>query len=90
MMLRIVAVSASIFALMIAIKDGRVLRATGLTGRCAIVQTATDGTQLESCRPGKLEGRPDLSRDGCTNAGLSGVFQYWRCPASVVASEAGR
>jgi hypothetical protein len=90
MVLRIVAVAAVIFAVMVAIKDGRVLRDTGLTGSCSVVQTAADGTQLESCRPGKLAGRPDLSRDGCTRAGISGTFEYWRCPASVVSSQAGR
>ncbi len=90
MVLRIVAVAAVILGVMIAIKDGRVLRVTGLTGSCSVVQTAADGTQLESCRPGKLEGRPDMSRDGCTGAGISGVYEYWRCPASVLASQAGR
>jgi hypothetical protein len=90
MVLRIIAVTAAIFAVMVAIKDGRVLRDTGLTGSCVVVQTAADGTQLESCRPGKLEGRPDLSRDGCTGAGVSGPYEYWHCPASVVSSQAGR
>ena len=90
MVLRIVAVTAVILGVMIAIKDGRVLRDTGLTGSCVVVQTAADGTQLVSCRPGKLEGRPDLSRDGCKDAGISGVYEYWRCPASVLASQVGR
>jgi hypothetical protein len=83
MLFRICAVGAMIFAVMVAIKDGRVLRATGLTGSCAIVQTASDGTQVEACRPGKLQGRPDLTRDSCKDAGQSGSVDYWRCPAAV-------
>jgi len=83
MLVRICAVGAVIFAVMVAIKDGRVLRAAGLTGSCAIVQTASDGTQVEACRPGKLQGRPDLTRDSCKDAGRSGSVDYWRCPAAV-------
>jgi hypothetical protein len=90
MLTRILTVAVLIVALMIAIKDGRVLRTTGLTGSCSVVQTAPDGAQLEACKPGKLEGRPDLSRRGCTDAGPSGKDEYWRCPAAVVASQAGR
>jgi hypothetical protein len=81
MLFRIVATGACILGLMIAVKDGRVLRATGLTGTCAVAQTATDGSQLDACRPGKLDGRPDLSKQGCTDAGTSGTYEYWRCPA---------
>ena len=90
MVLRIVATAAAILAVMVAIKDGRVLRDTGLTGSCSVVQTQSDGTQIESCIPGKLAGAPDLSRDSCTAAGSSGQVEYWHCPASVVSSEAGR
>lgn len=66
---------------MLAVKDGRILRTAGLTASCAVVQRAPDGAELDACRPGKLEGRPDLSRRGCTSAGLSGQSEYWRCPA---------
>jgi hypothetical protein len=90
MITKIITVAACILLLMVAIKDGRVLRTTGLTATCAVVQTAEDGTQLESCKPGKLEGRPDLTRRGCTDLGRAGKDEYWRCPAAVVASQAGR
>jgi hypothetical protein len=90
MLTKIFAVAALILILMVAIKDGRILRTSGLTGSCSVVQTDADGTQLESCRPGKLEGRPDLTRRGCTDTGRSGNNEYWRCPAAVVASQAGR
>ena len=90
MLKRVVAVAVCILAVMIAIKDGRVLRSTGLTGSCAVVQTAPDGTEVEACRPGKLEGRPDLTRHGCTGLGVNGAYEYWRCPADLQANQAGR
>jgi hypothetical protein len=86
MLRSIVAVGACIVALMIAVKDGRVLRATGLTGACTVVQRSADGSELAACRDGKLEGRPDLSRRGCANAGRTGTYEYWRCPAAEAAS----
>ena len=90
MLKRVVAVAVCILAVMIAIKDGRVLRTTGLTGSCSAVQTRTDGSELEACRAGKLEGRPDLSGRGCTSLGIRGTLEYWRCPADLTASQAGR
>jgi hypothetical protein len=86
---RIVVAGVLVLALMIAVKDGHVLRDTGLTGACVPAQTYKDGTQLEACRSGKLAGRPDLSRDGCTAVGTNGTYQYWRCPAGVEAGPSG-
>ena len=83
MIKRIVVAGVLVLALMIAIKDGRILRHAGLTGECSVAQTLADGTMLEACRSGKLAGRPDLSRQGCRIAGLSGPYQYWRCPAAI-------
>jgi hypothetical protein len=89
MLKRVVAAAVLVLALMVAIKDGRVLHKTGLTGSCAVVQVAPDGTSLQACRPGKLEGRPDLTRQGCKDAGLNGTYGYWRCPAEVAAAAHG-
>ena len=77
----IVVTAACILAAMVAVKDGRLPRAAGLTASCLVAQQAADGAQLVACRPGALEGRPDLSRRSCTVAGTSGTYQYWRCPA---------
>jgi hypothetical protein len=90
MIKRIVIAGAVVLAMMIAVKDGRVLRETGLTGACSQAQMLKDGTSLEACRSGKLAGRPDLSRQGCTVAGPTGTYQYWHCPAGVVAGPNGR
>lgn len=86
----IVVAGACIFALLVVIRDGRVMRATGLTATCTVVQQGTDGSQLAACRPGRLEGRPDLTRRGCLNAGTTGTYQYWRCPADQAADQGTR
>jgi hypothetical protein len=83
MVKRIVLVGAVIASAMIAVKDGRVLHAAGLTGACTVVQTAANGEQTEACSSGKLEGAPDLSRNGCTDTGLYAGRVYWSCPAPV-------
>ena len=83
-MLRIFFAAALILATMVAIKDGRVLREAGLTGSCTpIVAPAGDDAVWEACRPGKLEGRPDLGRRSCVAQSRQGEIEYWRCPAAV-------
>jgi len=80
MLKQILVVAACIAALMAAVKDGRMLRTTGMTASCSVVTLYTDGSEVAACHSGRLEGAPDLSRRGCTNAGVSGGTVYWRCP----------
>jgi hypothetical protein len=77
-----------IFALMLVIKDGRFLREVGFTGGCRSVATpkGQDGA-WQACDPGKLQGAPDLSRQGCKSITFVGKTEYWRCPAGI---ESGR
>lgn len=86
----IIIVGVCIFALMLVIKDGRVLRASGLTGSCTVVETYADSTELAACKPGKLEGRPDLSRRGCTTIEVVGKVEYWHCATGFDISDASR
>jgi hypothetical protein len=86
MVKRIVIIGALLAAGMVAVKDGRVLRGAGLTGSCAVAQTLPSGEQIEACSSGKLEGAPDLTRNGCSDAGLYAGLVYWRCPAPVVSA----
>lgn len=86
-MFRIFLVVAVIAAAMFAVKDGRVLERAGLTGSCEPVATPKGQTGFwQACRPGKLEGQPDLSRRSCTPGGISGDVAYWRCPTKVESS----
>jgi hypothetical protein len=76
-----------LFALMLVIKDGRASRNLGLTGHCqTIAAPARQDGVWEACDPGKLEGAPDLSRQGCKSVKLVGKREYWRCPASIKSS----
>jgi hypothetical protein len=90
MLKQIVAVGVCIFVLMLVIKDGRVLRMTGLTGSCSIVQTYSDSSTLVECHSGKLDGLPDLSRRACTSGQITRKAEYWRCTAGFDISYASR
>jgi hypothetical protein len=90
MLKRVVAVAALILLAMIAAKDGRLFRTTGLTGACSVVQAYGDATELVTCVPGKLEGRPDLSHRGCRSIGMKGATQYWRCSPGFDISDLSR
>jgi hypothetical protein len=69
-------------SLMGAIKDGRVLHFAGLTAKCTVFERFQDGSELDACRPGKLEGMPNLAQRGCFSNGRNGTYEYWRCPAA--------
>jgi hypothetical protein len=83
-------VAACIFALMLVVKDGRVLRTSGLTASCSAVVGSTGDAVVEACKPGKLEGRPDLTKRACTAVGIDGRLEYWRCPADLQPTDADR
>ena len=76
-----------VFALMLVIKDGRASRNLGLTGTCHVVAAPAGQDGLwEACKPGRLEGAPDLSRHGCKSMSLTSKREYWRCPAGIKSS----
>jgi hypothetical protein len=89
MLLRVLVVAALAMALLVAVKNGHILKTTGLTGTCLVARTNADGTQLEACRAGKLQGKPDLSADGCKDVGAQGPYEYWHCPAAVASQANG-
>ena len=89
-MSRILATVALVVLAMALVKDGRILHRAGLTGSCRSVATAADGTTWQACKPGRLEGRPDLSHDSCTSTGLRGRVEYWRCPAPIATAIGSR
>jgi hypothetical protein len=74
-------VIAAIIATMVVIKDGRVLREAGLVSSCtALTSFEGEDGHWHACRPGRLEGRPDLRRRSCTSHGIRSGYEYWRCP----------
>ena len=91
MFLKIGAVTVLIAGLMAVIADGRLAARAGLVGRCtAIAPPAGEDGSWQACRPGKLEGRPDLAKKSCVSQAVAGEVEYWRCPASIVVSQAPR
>ncbi len=76
--------AALIVVLMVLIKDGRFFREVGMTGGCRAVATpkGQEGA-WQACDPGKLQGAPDLSRQGCKSVTFVGRTEYWRCPATI-------
>ena len=89
MLSRIVVVAVLAVAVMVGLKQG-VLRSTGLTGSCSVVQTNPDGTQWTRCVSGRLEGRPSLASKSCTPQGTAGKYELWHCPSAVEATAIGR
>ena len=48
-----------IFALMVAVKDGRLMRKAGLSGGCAVIATESEETGVwQAARPGSSRARP--------------------------------
>jgi hypothetical protein len=76
--------AALIFALMLVIKDGRASRNLGLTGSChAITAPKDQDGAWFGCVAGRLEGAPDLTRQGCKSMNFVGKREDWRCPAGI-------
>ena len=77
-------VVALILAVMVAVKDGRLLREAGLLSTCTTLSSYEGQTGYwHACREGRLEGRPDLSRRSCESHGVRGGYEYWRCPEHI-------
>ena len=82
----VLVIAAVVFALMLVIKDGRLLRQTGLSGSCVGVATPKGQTgSWVKCTSGKLQGAPNLSRQSCKSVETVGKVEYWTCPVKLQA-----
>ena len=80
----VIVAAALILAVMAVIKDGRLLRSAGLAGSCVSVAAPRGETGgWQRCTSGKLQGAPNLSRQGCAVASSVGKTEFWRCPAQI-------
>jgi hypothetical protein len=86
---RILISGGVVFLVLIAVKNGWLLRESGLVGSCTVYATASTGAQQEKCQSGRLDGRPSLAGKGCLLQSTYGEIQYWLCPAPVASSPAG-
>ena len=82
-MLRILVIGSVLIALLIAVKDQRVLQRAHLIGYCSTFAQSADGSEWRSCVPGRLSGRPGLELNSCTDFGRHGNDEIWNCPASL-------
>jgi hypothetical protein len=80
-MFRIVAIGALLVALLITVKDQRVLQHAHLVGFCSTVASDATGSEWRKCVSGRLSGRPGLELNGCTDWGPYDEAEYWNCPA---------
>jgi hypothetical protein len=84
--LRLVAAGAVLVAVMVTIKDQRVLERTHVVGSCATVQEDADGSEWRKCVGGRLTGPPGLELAGCSDWGWYASGEFWRCPAALAPS----
>ena len=87
MLVRIALVTVLVAAVLVGVSRGGVLERVRLVGSCREVEAPRDADGIwQECRPGKLEGRPDLRRDSCKSAGIYRGLEYWQCPERVSAA----
>jgi hypothetical protein len=88
LLLKILVVGALVVGVMVAIKDGSILRDAGLLSTCTPV--AVNGQSeptLLSCTKGRLDGWPDETHNSCNLIAVHPTREYWRCQAPVVSSQ---
>ena len=89
MLFRMFLAATLVVAVMLAVKDGRLLRDAGLTGSCSSIPApGATHAYWQACKKGRLDGRPDLSRQGCKAVAVKQGLEWWRCPASLGSSRA--
>ena len=60
---------------------------SAVLGSCApLVAKAPHDGQWWECKPGRLSGYPDLTKDACKRGDMRGQVRYWLCPAELVVS----
>jgi hypothetical protein len=77
-------------AVLFAVKDQDLMHRAGLIGYCTTTTPPPGGKGAwRVCEKGKLDGRPDLSRQSCVRRGHSGRVEFWSCPAKIDAGPTG-
>jgi hypothetical protein len=86
MLVKIAIVAGIIVLGMFASKNDWLLRRVDLMSSCRVYATAANGDRWETCRSGEFNGRPNLSKGGCTSQGVRGPIEYWACPPAGTSS----
>ena len=87
MLFRMFLAATLVVAVMLAVKDGRILRDAGLKASCTNVPApAGERGFWAACKKGRLDGRPDLSRQGCKAVTIRAKVEWWHCDAALGSS----
>ncbi|MFN8187458.1 MAG: hypothetical protein U0R69_10310 [Gaiellales bacterium] len=80
MVIRIAVIGVLAIAIMLLVKDGRVVRELEVVSRCEVVATPTGqvGT-WQACTAGRIDGRKDLSELGCEKIRSTKDIDIWQC-----------
>jgi hypothetical protein len=80
MVIRIAVIGVLAIAVMMLVKDGRVVRELEVVSRCEVVATPTGqaGT-WQACHAGKIDGRKDLTEQGCNKIRSTKDVDIWQC-----------
>ncbi len=89
MLRKVVYIGVICLVAVLVVKSGWALHRSGLLGSCTVYAQASDGSEMEECRSGKLDGLPDLSGKGCTLQTMGKAVEYWTCPAAIGSAPAG-
>ena len=88
MLVKIIVVGALVIGVMVAVKDGRILRDAGLLSHCSPVNVGGQSAPtVLSCTKGRLDGWPNETHNSCDLIAVHPARQYWRCAAPVVSSQ---
>ena len=89
-MLRLWLMAMLAAAVLFTVKNQDLMHRAGLIGYCTTTTPPPGGKGAwRVCEKGKLDGRPDLSRQSCVRRGHSGRVDFWSCPAKIDAGPAG-
>jgi hypothetical protein len=88
MLLKIIVIGALVIGVMVAVKDGRILKDAGLLSNCTpVTASGQSGPTVLSCTKGRLDGWPNETNNSCNLIAVHPTRQYWRCAAPVVSSQ---
>ena len=77
-------------AVLFTVKNQDLMHRAGLIGYCTTTTPPPGGKGAwRVCEKGKLDGRPDLSRQSCVRRSHSGRVEFWSCPAKIDAGPTG-
>ena len=80
-MLRAFVALGLVVSVLLAFKDGLILKDVGLFGGCDTVATPAGFVgEWRACRRGAIDGWPDLRPRGCTEQSAIAGVVYWICP----------